>query len=83
VNVCVSRRFEGRGITFHLAGGGVDWKVSKFIAIRLAQVDYEWQRNPTMANSLARNSNECVPFLNTPDSKRLYRRKNQKCYPKV
>jgi len=28
-------------------GGGVDWKASKFIAIRLAQVDYEWQRNPT------------------------------------
>jgi hypothetical protein len=28
-------------------GGGVDWKMSKLVAIRLAQVDYEWQRNPT------------------------------------
>jgi len=28
-------------------GGGVDWKRSKLIAIRLVQVDYEWQRNPT------------------------------------
>ncbi|HUA16769.1 MAG TPA: hypothetical protein VMG31_15855 [Verrucomicrobiae bacterium] len=28
-------------------GGGVDVKVSRRFAVRIAQIDYEWQRNPT------------------------------------
>ncbi len=34
-------------------GGGVDWKLMKFVAVRVAQVDYEWQRNPTSGLSAA------------------------------
>jgi hypothetical protein len=28
-------------------GGGVDMSISKRFAVRLAQIEYEWQRNPT------------------------------------